>query len=496
MSYLPTPSGNGNYRIKVLNQDKYVECIPSATQWLQLNPLNPSSDAQKWKLAAVAGKSGVYTITTVLNNAGLQYVKTNETYWGYGYPSPTANRSSFNWVIREYHEGGQSYSKITLDGDERSFYFDSNADSSYYPATGPRAVNFYYAKNNISDGPNQCFVFEEVPDKPVPTAALDVIFLQDVTGSQQPYIDKARDEVRDILLTLVKDSKVAENKLRANVIIFRDHPPQENSLLTASMGFTEDLSKISTYLAGQRALGGGDAPEAQSDALADALAADWNDDTTKVVILTTDAPPHGIGEDNDGFPDGCPLQNDPCAITDLFCDRGIILYVIACEPAMDSYRKTTQFYTGIARKTGGDLLPLGDVNHLANLIEGSLKESVDKQSLAITHKQNILAMGSDVDAAAQRLHAQFSKSKVQVETLSVGDYYEDSSEFQKQIGLWAQRGKKLAELKTVTSGISGPKIKKSFWSGGQPASSVKSQDITLEQVGRKSVKVFEPALNT
>ncbi|KAF7354075.1 hypothetical protein MVEN_01094900 [Mycena venus] len=481
MSSLPTPSGDGKYRIKVLNQDKYVECIPSATQWLQLNPLNSASDTQKWKLAAVSGKSGVYTITSVLNNAGLQYVRTSETYWGYGYPSPTANCSSLNWVIRECCEGGQSYSKITLDGDERSFYFDSNADSSYYPGTGPCAVNFYYEKSSISDGPNQCFVFEKVPDEPVPTAALDVIFLQDVTGSQQPYIDKARDEVRNILLTLVKDRKVIENKLRANVVIFRDHPPEEDSLLTTSMGFTEDLSKISTYLAGQRAFGGGDGPEAQCDALADALAADWNDGTTKVVILTTDAPPHGIGEDNDGFPNGCPLQNDPCVITDFFCDRGIVLYVIACEPTMDSYRKATEFYTGIARKTGGDLLPLGDVNHLVNLIEGSLKESVSKQSLAIAHKRNILAMGSDVDAAAQRLHAQFSQSKVQVETLSVGDYYKDSSEFQNQIALWAQRGKKLAELKAVTSGISGSKIKESFRSGGQPASSVKSQDITLEQ---------------
>ena len=49
------------------------------------------------------------------------------------------------------------------------------------------------------------------------------------------------------------------------------------------------------------AVGGGDGPEAQTAALAAALDIEWIDNAVKMVVLITDAPPHGIGEDGDGF---------------------------------------------------------------------------------------------------------------------------------------------------------------------------------------------------
>jgi hypothetical protein len=49
------------------------------------------------------------------------------------------------------------------------------------------------------------------------------------------------------------------------------------------------------------ACGGGDGPEAQTAALAEALDMDWAEDAVKIVVLITDAPPHGLGEDYDGF---------------------------------------------------------------------------------------------------------------------------------------------------------------------------------------------------
>jgi hypothetical protein len=32
----------------------------------------------------------------------------------------------------------------------------------------------------------------------------------------------------------------------------------------------------------------------------------WRDGAIKIVVLITDAPPHGIGEEEDGFPAGSP----------------------------------------------------------------------------------------------------------------------------------------------------------------------------------------------
>jgi hypothetical protein len=52
--------------------------------------------------------------------------------------------------------------------------------------------------------------------------------------------------------------------------------------------------------------GGGDGPEAVTAALAEALNMDWRVDAIRMVVLIADAPPHGIGEDRDGFPEGSP----------------------------------------------------------------------------------------------------------------------------------------------------------------------------------------------
>lgn len=54
-------------------------------------------------------------------------------------------------------------------------------------------------------------------------------------------------------------------------------------------------------LANLIASGGGDGPEAQTAALADALNMEWTEKAVKLVILITDSPPHGLGERGDGF---------------------------------------------------------------------------------------------------------------------------------------------------------------------------------------------------
>lgn len=76
--------------------------------------------------------------------------------------------------------------------------------------------------------------------------------------------------------------------------------------MTKNFGFTRDPETMRSNLAGLRATGGGDGPEAVTAALADALNIEWNEEAVKIVILITDAPPHGLGEHGDGFPDGSP----------------------------------------------------------------------------------------------------------------------------------------------------------------------------------------------
>jgi len=76
--------------------------------------------------------------------------------------------------------------------------------------------------------------------------------------------------------------------------------------VTKNFGFTSSISTMKRHLKGLDADGGGDGPEASSAALAKALNMKWKKNAAKMVVLITDAPPHGIGEGGDGFPHGSP----------------------------------------------------------------------------------------------------------------------------------------------------------------------------------------------
>jgi hypothetical protein len=129
----------------------------------------------------------------------------------------------------------------------------------------------------------------------------DVVFLQDTTGSQGPYIQSARKAIRSICDKISASGHLSKDLIRFGLIAFRDHPPQDKTYVTKEFGFTSDIDVMQKNLAGLIATGGGDGPEAQTAALAAALNMDWAENAMKMVILITDSPPHGIGESGDGF---------------------------------------------------------------------------------------------------------------------------------------------------------------------------------------------------
>jgi hypothetical protein len=171
----------------------------------------------------------------------------------------------------------------------------------------------------------------------------DVVFLQDTTGSQGPYIQSAVKAIRNICDKISSNAQLSKEQLRFGLIAFRDHPPQDLTYVTKSFGFTSDVQVMRKNLSSLLAVGGGDGPEAQTAALAEALQMDWAEDAIKMVVLITDSPPHGLGESGDGFsesPDREPFslssfitykrattENDPLEITRQMAERGITLVI-------------------------------------------------------------------------------------------------------------------------------------------------------------------------
>ena len=86
------------------------------------------------------------------------------------------------------------------------------------------------------------------------------------------------------------------------------------------------------------AQGGGDTPEAVADAMHDVLKLSWRPEATKICILISDAPPHGLDPNcGDGFPDGDPTGVDPIKIVREMAEKQITLYCVGVEPSIGKF---------------------------------------------------------------------------------------------------------------------------------------------------------------
>ena len=122
---------------------------------------------------------------------------------------------------------------------------------------------------------------------------VDLIICMDVTGSMQNEIDKAKSEITNI----VERIRTAENAhLRFGYVAYRDHASQESTFVTKSHAFTTNIKKMKNYIELYDARGGGDGPEAVAAGMKACLDKDvfgFRAKAVKIVVLITDAAPHG-----------------------------------------------------------------------------------------------------------------------------------------------------------------------------------------------------------
>ena len=153
--------------------------------------------------------------------------------------------------------------------------------------------------------------------------------------------------------------------------------------------------------------GGGDGPEAVADALHEALQLSWRHEATKICILISDAPPHGLDTNGDTFPNGSPNGFDPIKIVQAMAERGITLYSVGVEPPIGKIssvsRKTTDalalalflvpyrdFFMALAYKTGGQYVPMVNAGLLAQVIIGGVREEISLDRLMQNAQEGIL----------------------------------------------------------------------------------------------------------
>ncbi|KAJ3096519.1 hypothetical protein HDU97_005807 [Phlyctochytrium planicorne] len=162
----------------------------------------------------------------------------------------------------------------------------------------------------------------------------DIIFLMDVTGSMQRYIDKVRETLREIT-TKVKEAHVnLEPKLA--FVGYRDYDDAERFVV---QDFTTDVDRVVEFIGGINAQGGGDFPEDVKGGLSEMLKLSWSS-RYKILLHIADAPAHGNrfhgGVFKDNHPDGGPGEMTMEEIFQMVTERRIIYNFLRLNKACDT----------------------------------------------------------------------------------------------------------------------------------------------------------------
>lgn len=281
---------------------------------------------------------------------------------------------------------------------------------------------------------------------------LDLLFIMDLTGSQQQYIDSVKSSINSICAEILGSDHVNSAQpgdLRVAFIGFRDHPPQDDSFVTREWDFVSDLTRIHTNLRSlPGADGGGDGPEAVTAALARALTMRWRNDCNRVAVLVSDAPPHGIGSQGDYWPHGVPGVPDPLDLAREMLKNKITLHFIACEPSLSYFHNALDFYRGLTRITAGIVVPLLDARVMSTCIIGSALESLAIQDLINEYRKTLdeLVASRDPSLVVKYLHALMRVRGRTADQLIMENIYAMSDDRKENVDIWSS-ARNLADAK-------------------------------------------------
>ncbi|KAK2462141.1 hypothetical protein APHAL10511_005839 [Amanita phalloides] len=318
---------------------------------------------------------------------------------------------------------------------------------------------------------------------------LDILFLVDATSSMQPCIDQVRKSVKKLQDDLVASGKWSRQNLRFGLVAFRDYPQNghDYGFVTRQYPFDTDPDALQSNLSILQATGGGDGPEAQVEAFAQALNPGWANDAIKVAILITDSPPHGLNEIGDKFPDGSSDQKDPARIVNRLAKLGVTLHVLSCEPTLSlEYDNALDFYRGMVKKASGRLFGLSDVQKLADFIIGGIVETKSIENIAFQKKsyiQSLAAKRINADDISRQLHADLTAAKVKLDTFDVDDIYASNQTGDDNADVWFKAEKIDKQTLAKIKDVRGYRIKDEYRNGNKaPSTRLSVKPVSLYQV--------------
>jgi hypothetical protein len=212
-----------------------------------------------------------------------------------------------------------------------------------------------------------------------------------------PYIEVTKRKILEIIRTIKKEELV--RRLRVGLVSYRDHPPEEDTYVTKKYELSSDTSKIEKNILQMQAYGGGDGPEAISDALEVANRMEFLRDAAKIQVLVGDAPPHGV-ENGDRWPKGPPSGARWKDEVKKAYEKGIVIHTVGCYPEIESYQNAVKTYKAIAEGSEGKFFRLDEAEHLVSIITGVAIEEVDKLAIQQTILDELGVSVEDIEEDA------------------------------------------------------------------------------------------------
>ncbi len=193
-------------------------------------------------------------------------------------------------------------------------------------------------------------------------------------------IDEVRHRLNNLLDHLAASS--AGPRTLVGVASYRDHPPQDVSYVTRwlPLGAAGDAEN---FLEKTDADGGGDDPEALIDGLLEGIERpDWRQRSLRILIVVSDAPPHGMGDVGDGFPSGCPCERNLDDVIAAAKRSSVRLFTVA----VGKHRFLPRILASLAQATDGQYTT---VDRLSSLIDPIL-ELLDSEMASLDDELALL----------------------------------------------------------------------------------------------------------
>ena len=235
--------------------------------------------------------------------------------------------------------------------------------------------------------------------------ALDLVFVVDATGSMGDEINYLKSELLDVLKKV--ESSLKNTNVRYGSVFYRDHG---DDYITRKFDFSHNAENLIDFIKKQNAKGGGDRPEAVVEAVESSVdELSWsNGNTTKIMFLLLDAPPHLSDENIERLHQKIKLASK----------KGITLIPIA---ASDTDKQTEYLMRTFALLTNGTYTFLTNDSGIGNNhIKPTASEyEVEKLNDLLLR---LILQRSTVPDCKNGVVKEFINKKLEVESLDKKDY--------------------------------------------------------------------------